>query len=216
MLALCVCVCGIEAEEDANAVFNVPLSNATRPRFLAICAELSRYPVTKGAFEQQKTIKALNRTLSSSGVFIISAGDGMVWDTRKPFPSIMAVGEDFITQSTPGGTKTRLSAQGNETFVRLAAVIRAVFTGNPQQLLMNFTVFFTESGTTWRLGLVPKDASIKNFAEKIMLNGGGNGGMAIQSIVLLQGNGDTLRYTLTKQTFSATLRPEEKALFNAE
>jgi hypothetical protein len=216
--AFLLCVPFVAAENTGTAfqdtvfpesVFQFPLTNAGRARFLTVCAELSKHPVIKGEFEQCKTIKKLNRTMVSSGTFIISAENGVVWDTRKPFPSTMTVGRDFIIQTTPGGTKTTLSARGNETFLRLAEVIRAVFTGDPQTLLSNFDVFFNETGKTWNLGLIAKEPSIKQFAGKICMSGDST----IRSMALFQQNEDTVAYILTRQTFFEVLHPDEQAFF---
>jgi hypothetical protein len=56
----------------------------------------------------------------------------MVWDTVSPFPSTMAVGRDFIIQTGLGGTKSKLDARGNETFISLADTISAIFSGNAE------------------------------------------------------------------------------------
>ncbi len=192
-----------ETDSGENTVFRFPLTEASMPRFLSICADLSARPVVTGDFSQKKTIKKLNRVMNSSGVYVISADDGLVWDTKKPFPSTMIVGLDRIVQTTPGGTHQELSAAGNETFTRIAAVMSAVFTGSPRRLLANFDVFFQEQGReSWRMGLLAKDASIKSFAEKIYMSGtSGGGAAAITHITVFQKNGDTVTWDLSNQIF---------------
>ncbi|MDR0584176.1 MAG: outer membrane lipoprotein carrier protein LolA [Treponema sp.] len=194
-------------------VFRCPLTGETRPRFLSVCGELSKHPVVRGEFDLQKTIKKINRVLDSSGNFIISAEYGIVWDTKKPFPSTMTVGRDFVIQSTPNGTRAVLSAEGNETFVRLAAVIQAVFTGDPRKLLSGFNVFFAVSDGNWEIGLIPRDRSMQNFIGRITMNGSGGN---IKKVILLQRNEDMVVYTFSNHGFAAGLSPAEEELFSAD
>jgi hypothetical protein len=202
--------------QDAG-VFEYPLSAAALPRYTALCAELAAHPVINGSFEQTKTIARLNRSVTSTGVFIIAADLGMVWDTRSPFPSTLAMGRDFMVQSTPGGTKSKIDAQGNETFVSLAETISAIFTGNARMLRERFDNFFMESGGEWTIGLVPREAAIRAFAGRIILSGAaaGPGGKpaVIRSIVIEEQNGGGVRYTLTNHRFPSALEPDERAYF---
>jgi hypothetical protein len=208
-----------EARAQSFDVFNHPLSPETMSRYTALCAELAGYPVVKGNFEQTKTIPRLNRSLASTGKFLIAAELGMLWDTRAPFPSTMAVGRDFIIQSVPGGTKTKLDAGGNETFLSLADTLSALFTGKAQTLLEKFDNYFTESitanGNVWTLGLIPREKAIRAFMERIILNGEAAGGKPalVRSILIHEQNGGSVRYTLSDHRFPAALEADEKACF---
>ncbi|MDR2952034.1 MAG: hypothetical protein LBU82_02195, partial [Treponema sp.] len=95
--------------------------------FITTCSRLAEHPFIKGAFEQERTINRQSRPVKSSGVFIIASELGMVWDTVKPFPSTLTLGKDYLIQSRPGRKKTVLSARENETFIRMADVLSAVF-----------------------------------------------------------------------------------------
>jgi hypothetical protein len=198
-------------QAQSPGVFTRPLNAVTRPRYLAVCAEIASRPVIKGNFEQTKTIQRLNRSLVSSGNFIIAAAQGMVWDTRSPFPSVMAVGGDFIIQSTPGGGRSKMDAGGNETFLSLANTISAIFTGNAQSLLEKFDNFFVEdSPGAWTIGLIPREASVRGFAERIILRG--DSGL-LRSILLEERNGGSIQYILSNHVFYDSLSADEKALF---
>jgi hypothetical protein len=213
----------VRAQQAGEEAFNHPLDGSTRPRFDAGCADLAKNPVIKGVFEQTKTIGRLNRSLVSKGDFIIAAELGMVWDTLTPFPSTMAVGRDYILQSTPSGAKTKLDARGNETFLRLADTISAIFTGNSRLLLENFTVYFTELDGSWTIGLIPGEKSIKTFAARIVMSGesGRTGGgrtqnTVIRVITLYEQNGDTITYKLSNHSYPGTLTARERSLFAAQ
>ena len=196
----------IWAEED---VFRFPLNPETMNAFNATSGRLAEHSITIGSFEQEKTLSRLNRSLKSSGNFIIAVELGMVWDTQKPFPSTMALGKDYLVQSRPGGQKTVLSAQGNETFIRLAEVISTVFSGHTQRLLDNFEVYYLGSASGWELGLLPKDKAIASFAVRITMKGDS----AIRSILINEQNGDVISYNLSNHSYPSELAPNERSFF---
>jgi len=200
---------GLWAQIPQEEIFNHPLEPATMNAFKSTCSRLAEHPVVRGNFEQEKKLNRLNRSLKSSGNFIIAGGQGMVWDTVKPFPSTLTLGKDYIIQSRSGGQKTVLSAQGNETFLRMAEVISAVFSGNSQGLMENFIIYFSGNTTAWELGLSPLNSVIGSFAEKIIMKGD----IAIKSILIYEQNGDTVQYILSNHSYPAELNVNEKAFF---
>jgi len=241
-LALFFCIVSLWAQTSAQAaaqsvaqgtneeIFRHPLEPQTMNAFKTTCLRLAEHPVVRGAFEQEKKLNKLDRSLKSSGNFIIAEGLGMVWDTVKPFPSTLTLGKDYLIQSRPGGQKTVLSAQGNETFLRMAEVISAVFSGNSQGLMENFNIFYsvrvngsggvgtngagTNGDTEWELGLSPKNTAIGAFAEKIIMKGiASNNAAAIKSILIYEQNGDTVLYILSNHSYSEELNVNEKKLF---
>jgi hypothetical protein len=209
---------GLWAQTPQEEIFNHPLEPRTMDAFKTTSSRLAEHPVIRGNFEQEKTLSRLNRTLKSSGNFIIAAGLGMVWDTVKPFPSTLTLGKDYIIQSRSGEQKTVLSAQGNETFLRMAEVISAIFSGNSRRLMDNFNIFYSpgvggivDAGADyeWELGLIPKDAALGVFAEKIIMKGSA----AIKSILIYERSGDSVLYILTNHNYPAELNVNEKAIF---
>ncbi|MDR0386815.1 MAG: outer membrane lipoprotein carrier protein LolA [Treponema sp.] len=209
---LILCVVSSGARENAPDVFRFPLGAETLARYNEVSKTLAEHPVVTGTFTQTRTLSRMNRTMVSGGNFIIAAEMGMVWDTRTPFPSVMAVGRDYIVQSTPRGTKTRLEARGNETFLSLADTISAVFTGDARRLGENFDNYFTESGGKWFLGLIPREKTVRTFAAQITLSGDS----VIRNITLREQGGDTIQYELSGHGFPEGLSPNEKALFSVE
>jgi len=190
-------------------IFQHRLNAQSEASFRTVCQRISARPVVRGIFEQEKIISRLNRSLKSSGNFIIAANQGMVWNTSSPFPSALVLGRDFIIQSRPGGQRTLLSASGNETFLRMAEIINSVFTGNAQGLIENFEVYFLQRGASWEMALIPLDRAINSFANTIIMNGD----TVIRFIQITEQNEDVIRYTLTNHTFSEALDANERSLF---
>ena len=190
-------------------IFRYPLGPQTEESFRATCLRLAEHPFTRGNFEQEKILSRLNRSLKSSGNILIAAQLGMVWDTVRPFPSTLVLGRDFLIQSRPGGQRTVLSAGGNETFLRLADVISAVFSGNAQSLVDNFEVYYSGNTASWELALIPLDKAIGAFIQRIIMKGG----EVIRSIEMTEQNGDSIYYLLSNHSFPAELNADEQALF---
>jgi len=176
---------------------------------MSTSAALAEHPIVRGNFEQEKVLSRLGRSLKSSGNLIIAADLGMVWDTLKPFPSTLALGKDYLVQSRPGGQKSVLSAQGNETFIRLAEVISSVFSGNTRGLLENFDVYYLGNSSGWELGLLPKDNAIASFAVRITMKGDS----VIRSILINEQNGDSITYVLSNHSYPSELALHEKSFF---
>jgi hypothetical protein len=203
-------------------VFAHPLSAETLPRYTAVCAELAGHPLVKGSFEQTKTLPRLDRSLVSSGVFIIAAELGMVWETRSPFPSTVTMGRDFMIQSTPGGAKSKVDARGNGIFMSIADTMSALFTGDAARLRRQFDNYFMETreqgGTVWTIGLVPREKAVRSFAERILLSGDSGAGKdtLIRSVTLHTPDGGSVRYALSGHRFPVALEADEKALFSFE
>jgi hypothetical protein len=189
-------------------VFSHPLNAENRRGFDRVCAALSGHRVIRGNFTQTKTFFRAGRSLVSRGLFAVDAARGMIWDTREPFPSVMAVGRDFIVQ-TGGGRKNRVDAAGNETFIRISGTMSAVFTGNEAKLLEGFDVCFTEGGGSWTMGLVPRDGATKAFARSIVLSGDAD----LREVSLLEQNGNSVRYELSAHSYGAALSAAEAGYF---
>jgi hypothetical protein len=200
---------GLWAQTPEEEIFRHPLESKTMDAFITTCTRLAEHPLTRGNFEQEKTLSRLNRSLKSSGNFIIAAGLGMVWDTVKPFPSTLTLGSDYLIQSMPNGQRTILNAQGNEIFIRMAEIISTVFSGNSQGLLDNFEIYYYGSAAAWELGLSPRNTAIGSFAHRIIMKGGA----AIRSILIYEQNGDTVLYLLSNHSYPAELNINEKRFF---
>ena len=196
----------IWAQEDiARYRLNASSMNA----FTATIGQLSDNKIVVGNFDQEKFLSRHNRRLKSSGNFIIASGRGMVWETLLPFPSVMTLGNDYLIQSRPGVQGTVLSAQGNETFIRLAEVISSIFSGNTRGLLDNFEVYFSGNTADWTLWLLPRDRTMAAFAERITMKGD----TVIRSILIHEQNNDTISYVLSNHRFPLELTENEISFF---
>ena len=211
-LGLCLLTAAAWAQNLSGDIFQYPLNRGNQgamDAFLKTCSSLAQNPIVRGNFEQEKILSRLNRSLKSSGSFLITKDDGMVWDTLRPYPSTLVLGRNYLVQFRPGGEKTVLSAAGNETFLRFAEVISAVFSGRPQGLLDNFEIYYRGDPTAWELGLIPLDKAIKSSIERIAMAGN----EAIRFIDIHEQNGDFITYSMLNISFSSEMIEHEKSFF---
>jgi hypothetical protein len=189
-------------------VFSYPLNAARRPAFDRVCTVLSARRTVRGNFVQIRTLARTDRNLVSRGVFAVDAERGMIWDTREPYPSVMAVGSDFFVQIS-GGRASRVEASGNETFLSISATMSAVFTGNAAKLLEVFEVYFTGESGGWTMGLLPRGGGTKTFARSIVIQGGEH----IREVTLYEQNGGSVRYELSGHSYGPALSGTEAEYF---
>lgn len=194
-----------------QALFNAPVTPETRKGVESVCAGLSVSKIMRGDFIQRKDIKSLSRSFSGNGTFTISRDDGIVWNTVKPFPSLMVVGATRIVQSTPNGKSSVIDASQNPVFTQFADTIRAVFSGNSQLLFSRFDVYYLAGANgEWQIGLVPKDSVIRSVISSMVLSGGDH----LSRFKMSEPSGDTVQYDFSNLTFSGELNDAEKERFS--
>lgn len=193
-------------------IFDHPLTDESKSVFQKISQSIASHKVQKGDFTQTKFISKLKRELSSSGSCIISREDGIMWQTKKPFPSTMIVSASSVVQISSSGKKSVLQAEGNATFESFAKVIGSVFQGGEELSEKNFDIFFEGSEKAWSVGLIPREKSIRTIADRFLLQGG----EALTSVTMHEKNGDFIRYEFANLSFPATLTDDEKAFFEKQ
>ena len=177
---------------------------------LKVCEAISANKITKGDFRQLKFILKLRREMVSSGIFIISANDGILWNTQKPYRSTMAMTKKSIIQTNSKGKKTVLSAESNATFEQFASVLSAVFNGNSESLTKNFDIEFIGDASNWNINLVPKNSSVRRIIEEIDMAGHNE----IDVMTIHESNGDYIRYEFQTHIHPSSLSDEEKSFFS--
>ena len=207
---------------SAQEVFDHPLDSRNLPGYTAICNELAGNKYIKGSFTLIRTPRR-GRSMESNGYFIINTGTGIVWDTRSPVLSTMTVGRDFIIQTIPGKPRSITNTSGNQVFLSMAETFDAVFTGKSGQLQEKFDNYFVSaiSGdfSIWTIGLIPKERTMRNFIDRIILEGtggNGNGQTKITSISMFEPSGNCTSYYLSNHSYPDELSNDEKSFFSVE
>lgn len=197
LLLVCFAVLAIAAPTaGASAdVFKKPLTEATKPALQQSLAVLTASPLTVGDFKQTRTIKKLNRDFVSTGSFAIDRVSGIVWDTRKPFPSFLWVGDNSIVQwDAARNVKKEMTAKDNPVFAEFSTTIQSVFSGKFDELARNFDIYFA-AGEAFSVGLVPKEKAVARVIASIVLEGK----KELDKVTIVDGEGNTVVYEFSQQ-----------------
>lgn len=160
-------------------------------------------------YTQQRSITRLNRTLTSSGRVYIWPGYGMVWQTEKPYASLMLVGRTSMKQKVGSGRVSSMDVSGNQIYLAIAEALESIFSGNMSTVLDSFEAYYISSGSEWVIGLIPQEEIMKGFMSRIEIYGGEE----LESLTLTESSGETIRYefaNIEKRGLSA----DEEELFN--
>lgn len=181
---------------DAAGVYKKPLSAESKPAMLQSMKVLTESPLTVGNFKQTRTITKLNREFVSTGSFAIDRVSGILWDTQKPFPSVLWVGDNSIVQWDPSrDTKKTMSAKDNPVFAEFSKTIQSVFSGQFDELDRNFKLFFEKKAAGFDIGLVPKENAVARVIASITLTGR----TELEKVTIVDGEGNTVVYEFSAQ-----------------
>ncbi|MFC2603167.1 MAG: outer membrane lipoprotein carrier protein LolA [Treponema sp.] len=186
---------------------------AQETSFKSVCTKLAEHPNMTGNFTQVKTIKKINRNLNSSGTFIFSL-DGIMWNTQKPFPSVLAVGMTSVIQTMPDGKQNVIDASSNRIFRSISGTLSSMFSGNAESLYSDFNIEFSSSGKTWNAVLTPKDSTVAAVLSSIAVSG--ESLSEVDKIIMTESGGDTITYNFTDKKYPKELTADEKAYFIAK
>lgn len=199
---------GVSAE--GLALFSEPVAEADKPKLREVFSRIVGPGVVRGDFAQTKRLASVARNLSSRGRFLVSKEDGIVWDTRKPFASLLIVGERGIIQRTSSGKLSRLDAGSSPVFAQFSEAMRAVFAGDADALFSRFDVYYRPGSTaTWNVGLIPRDSVVRSVIASMELSGED----ALKTFLVTEPTGDTVFYEFSSHSFSAGLADDEKTFF---
>ena len=195
------------AAGSASDVFKKPLTEASKPALQQSLSVLTASPLTMGDFKQTRTIKKMNREFISTGSFAIDREAGIVWDTKKPFPSFLWVGDNSIVQwDVARDAKKTMNAKDNPVFAEFSGTIQSVFSGKFDELARNFDIFFV-AGESFSVGLVPKEKAVARVIASIVLSGR----TELEKVTIVDGEGNQVVYDFSAQAHFKDLDSVEGA-----
>ena len=162
----------------------------------------------KGSYRQKNYIAQTKKTIESSGIFVLSRADGIIWYTEKPQKSVTVMTEQKVLQVFPNGKEKVLGNAGNAIFSAVALLTKSLFTQDTAVIEKYLHTTKTENGAR---RYVPKDNTIASVIKKIELVNADNG--YIEAAVITYGNGDTTEYILSVESFNDALTQDERVYF---
>ncbi len=155
-------------------------------------AKLVDAPVITGTFEQSKQVKGFKRPLKSSGTYEVKKGEGVNWNTLKPFASELSVTAAQI-RSTQGGAQVfALDAKTEPTVKVITTLLFSLLAGDLDALGTHFTAQGGVDGANWHIELTPKPGPLEKIFLRISLKGDGY----VRSVHLQEQSGDSTLISL--------------------
>ncbi|TYP66743.1 outer membrane lipoprotein carrier protein LolA [Stutzerimonas stutzeri] len=169
---------------------------------LQLSLQLREPTVVRGAFTQEKYLRALPQPLVSAGTFVLAGDSGLLWFLQDPVQQDYRISAAGIAQRTPSGWK-QSSQQGpaarqNELFL-------AVLQGDTEALQRDFDLQLSGTAQAWALTLTPRSRLLAQIFSSILIQGGATA----ERIELRETQGDSTRLLLTDIQIDDQLSPSE-------
>lgn len=176
----------------------------------AVKAQLEQPAVLRGNFTQNKQIKGFSKPLLSSGDFIVSREQGVIWRTAKPFPSVLKLTRDEIVASEGDAVTFRLSAKSEPSVRIINGLMFSLLNGDVAALDKQFTISGTTMAGQWSLDLKPKQVALAKLIRGIALKGDAH----VRDIAIDEANGDNTQIRFSDQIrVPETLSADERERF---
>ena len=156
-------------------------------------AKLSKAPVQEGTFTQSKQVKGFKRPLKSSGTYRVAKGEGVQWNTEKPFASQLTVSADEIVSRQAGNETFKLSAKEEPTVRVITTLLFSVLSGDLKALETHFTSTGTVDAQGWAIELTPKKGPLEKVFTRIAIKGDAT----VRSVTMNEASGDSTLIDLT-------------------
>lgn len=154
---------------------------------------LSSVPSGHASFVEIKSIAMLEKPVESSGELFYSAPNRLEKRTLKPKPENMLLDKDKLTVEQRG-KKRVLALQNYPEIAAFIDSIRGTLAGDRKALERSYQLNLEGNAQNWSLTLLPIEDKIKKIVVKISIAGSGH---ALQTIDILQADGDSSRMTIT-------------------
>ncbi|HEV2607381.1 MAG TPA: outer membrane lipoprotein carrier protein LolA [Xanthomonadaceae bacterium] len=134
---------------------------------------LAKPAVLRGKFEQARHLQGFRNALSSQGDFVVVRERGVIWETRKPFPSTTVISKSrLLTRQADGSTEIVFDKSHSPAAGIINALMLALLGGDLDVLSKYFTLKeSTLPEGAWRVELTPRKSALAHVFERIVLQG---------------------------------------------
>ncbi|RZL03265.1 MAG: outer membrane lipoprotein carrier protein LolA [Rubrivivax sp.] len=148
---------------------------------------------SRATFVEQKYLSSVETPLESSGELSYQAPDRLEKRTLKPTPESLVLDKDTLLLERKG-RKRSIPLQSYPEVGAFVESIRATLAGDRAGLDRNYQIELEGKRERWRLLLKPLHAKAAAMVSQIRLSGQGE---QVETIEILQGNGDRSVMTIT-------------------
>ncbi len=173
----------------------------------ALVSRLRAEAVLRGTFTQSRQIQGFKRPVVSTGEFVVARDRGILWRTKTPFESTLAVSPDRLrVVNARQQAEVDLDARREPMLRTLNGLLQSVVVGDVAALRRQFEVDIKLTGSDgWEIGLVPREAVLKSRFSAIRMAGAAY----VREVRLTERAGDVTTVTLAGQKGDARLTDDE-------
>lgn len=158
-------------------------------------AELARITATpatlSGQFQQTKTLKALDTSITSSGHFSYVRNQQINWVTERPLQSEITMTPNGIRSRQNGEVVMELGGDKQPAVKLMSDILFSVLTADWQALKQHFSMTGNIDGDNWDIELTPLTDELQSAVSRIHLTGA----RYLQQVDLTEASGDQVRIT---------------------
>jgi hypothetical protein len=153
-----------------------------------------------GRFQQERHLKGITATLTSSGSFVLAPGKGLIWRIEEPIQSITVITPAGIRQIVNGSEVERIEASRVPVVTHFYDMLNGALTGDWSAMLHDFAVQTTGDRRAWRTTLTPLRATdpIVGMLSSVVIVGA----KMVDAVDIVRANGDSERLTFLDQAIS--------------
>lgn len=171
---------------------------------------LARPKILCGRFDQTKDLVGLKKPLASNGRFCVIAGEGVLWRSLQPFPSVLKLTRDEIVQLQGDRVALRLDAKQEPAVRMINSVLFAALAGDLERLKNLFDIDGGVRNGAWSVTLKPRTPALAKAVGTISLEGGAY----VRDVTIVEASGDRTKIIFSAiQTGDGAMTPDEAALF---
>lgn len=174
-----------------------------------VAARIHRTPLLRGDFTQERTLAGFSKPLRSTGTFIAARGHGVLWTTTAPFPGELVITESAIRERVDGVDTVVVDANREPALRQVNRILLALLQGELATLREQFSVSGSVDPQGWQLKLTPQ-GQLAELIGSIEVGGGSQ----VESVAILERNGDLGRIEFTALTTGDSLSTEEAERFD--
>lgn len=196
-------------------LFILSFPAAAQPSLQEISSLLAKSQVTRGQFILERKSSSSKRSLKSSGEFVISSENGIIWKTLKPIKSVQVAAKDFSLTESASGKRVKIDGSKNPVYLQMALLTSALWTGDLKAVEGAADIKFLCGEGDWQLELFPKDQAIQMALEKIIVSGTYSEGQAVATEMQMKlKGGNSASYHMSGHLLGGQLSDEERKYFD--
>jgi outer membrane lipoprotein-sorting protein len=170
----------------ADAGAGQPAPGAQPASLEALMAGMAGTSGVVARFREVKQLALLSEPLESSGTLTFVPPDRLARVTNEPGATRLVIdGDRFSFRDATGSEAIDLST--NPIAREIVSNFIVLWSGDLAELDRRYEPHFTSDAEGWRLELIPRDARLREFVERVTLSGRGR---AIERMEMIEAGGD--------------------------